>query len=64
MNRISDDLFIKVEPGIGNKTAIIKILRESIRKTSENWLKDIQEYIYNREVSRINTSVNKNIYTR
>jgi hypothetical protein len=25
MNRISDDLFIKVEPGIGNKTAIIKI---------------------------------------
>ena len=36
MNRISDDLFIKVEPGIGNKTAIIEIFRKSLRKTPEN----------------------------
>jgi hypothetical protein len=36
MNSISDDLFIKVELGIGNKTAISKILRESLRKTPEN----------------------------
>ncbi len=36
MNSISDDLYINVEPGIGNKTAIIKIFRKSIRKTPEN----------------------------
>jgi hypothetical protein len=56
MNNILDNLFHKEKIGIGNKAIFIKNGRE---RHPEINIKDIQEYLYNQEVSQIHTKVKK-----
>ncbi len=56
MKNILDNLFYKEKLGIGNKTTFIKNVRE---RHPDIKLKDIQEYLKNQEVSKINATVNK-----